>query len=118
MNTKSKEKKNNEKMLRYQRMEDHDILVTLGTKIEYIEESLATMNGAVKKQARAVSIHDTRITTMETTCMERSKTVFNRLDAASGSFRISKKLIGAAAGAVGAIVTVVYIIGKLFRWWG
>lgn len=115
-------KKNNERMLKYQDMQDHDILVAMGVKVEYIEESLTTMNGAIKRQGRAVSIHETRITAMETTCVERSKTVFNRLDAAdsrfSGSFRISKKLVGAAAGAVGAIVTVIYIFGKVLRWWG
>lgn len=120
MSAKNNEK-NNEKMLRYQSMQDHDILVAMGVKIEYIEESLTTMNGAIKRQAKVVGVHETRITAMETTCVERSKTVFNRLDVAdsrySGNFRISKKLIGAAVGAVGAIVTVVYIIGKLFRWW-
>lgn len=115
-------KKNQEKMLRYQSMPDHDILVEMVVIVGYIKESITTMNGAIKRQGKTVEAHEIRIGQVETTCTERSKTVFNRLDAAdnrySGNFRISKKLVGAAVGAVGAIVTVVYIIGKLFRWWG
>jgi len=121
MSAKNKEKNNNEKMLRYQSMQDHDILVETCVSLDYIKENLVAMNGAIKRQAKMVSVHETRITAMETTCAERSKTVFSRLDAAdnrySGSFRISKKTIGAAVGAVGAIVTVVYIVGKVLRWW-
>lgn len=123
MNAKDKEaKKNTKKMLKYQSMPDHDILVEMVVIVGYIKESITTMNGAIKRQARRAEAHEIRIGRVETTCTERSKTVFSRLDATddrfSGSFRISKKVIGVAIGSIGAIITTVYLVGKFFRWWG
>jgi len=120
MKSEKKDKANNEKMLRYRAMEDHDILVALGTKTEYIEEHLTIMNGAIKKQAKTAGEHESRITAIESTCEERSKTVFNRLNAVdnrSGSFHISKKSIGISAAVISTIITVIYIAGKVLRWW-
>lgn len=114
------------KLRHYQQMQDHDILVGMAVSQDNMEGQLTEMNGSIKELTVVKEEHNTRITQIETTCFERSKTVFRRLDSMDAEMddnrgvflvRLSKKQVGAMGGILTAIGTAVYFVGKALRWW-
>jgi len=102
---------NGEKLRRYQQMADHDILVELGVRQEYMGEALDDVGKEVKSNS-------TRLTAQETKCHETRTTVFNALERRSnGSRRPPKKYVAGGVSVIVVMGSLGYAAGRIFGWW-
>jgi trimethylamine:corrinoid methyltransferase-like protein len=101
-----------EKERRYGTMKDHDILVKLGVKMETTEEHLAELNNSVSKHRDRIEQNTQDVDTMIAICKERSKSLFNRIEAVENAGVFDKKKI---AGLVAFGSSFIYILYELVR---
>lgn len=102
---------------KYDRMDDHDILVEVAVRQELHNEKLLKVDGIIDD-------HEKRLTTQVAVCGETRKTVFNEINRLRNSGcevvrqpRTKKQKAGINSGIVAAILAIGYGLGRLFGWW-
>ena len=91
----------------YCNMSDHDILVTLATKFEELEVKSTNIENHTCGINGTLAKHDIDIATIQATCAERSKTVFNYIRTLQGRKPLNiAKDIGLLSAVIVALIKV------------